>query len=95
MKLINNAKRLLAIYLVAMLNICMPARAENPLFTNIYTADPAPHGNFGDGKLYVYADHDTDHGNYGDMYDYHAYSTTNLIDWVEVSTPQGVVRLKK
>lgn len=60
MKLISNAKRLLAVYWVAMLNICMPARAENPLFKNIYTADPAPHGNFGDGKLYLYADHDTD-----------------------------------
>lgn len=82
-KRVSNSKWLLAIYWVAMLNLCMPARAENPLFTNIYTADPAPHGNFGDGKLYVYADHDTDYSGYSAMYDYHAYSTTNLIDWID------------
>jgi len=83
MKRISNSKRLLAIYWVAMLNFCMPATAENPLFTNIYTADPAPHGNFGDGRLYLYVDHDTDHSGYSAMFDYHAYSTTNLIDWTD------------
>ncbi|MCX6937277.1 MAG: carbohydrate-binding protein [Verrucomicrobia bacterium] len=93
-KLISNSNWLLAIYSVAMLNICMPARAENPLFTNIYTADPAPHGNFGDGKLYVYTTHDTDHGGYGDMYDYHAYSTTNLIDWIDHGSVLNVTDFK-
>lgn len=64
--------------------ILIPAKSQNPLITNIYTADPAAH-QFSDGKLYLYADHDPNHRNDGwlQMYDYHVYSTSDLITWTD------------
>ncbi|MFC6225781.1 family 43 glycosylhydrolase [Hymenobacter artigasi] len=68
-----------------------PARAQNPLITNQFTADPTARV-FGD-RVYVYPSHDIratpGHGRAGwfVMEDYHAFSSANLTDW----TDHGVI----
>lgn len=58
--------------------------AQNPLITNIYTADPAAH-QFSDGRLYLYADCDPRGENSGwlNMFKYHVYSTSDLKTWTD------------
>ncbi len=56
-------------------------QAQNPIFTNIFTADPAPLVH--KGRLYVYTGHDTASvtaPNYK-MPDWHIYSTTDMKKW--------------
>lgn len=63
-----------------------PAR---PLLTNVCTADPA--ARVFDGRLFVYTDHDPRLDNEGwyFMYDYHAYSTRDLREWVDHGSVLG------
>jgi len=69
---------------VLMFVLCFQIDAQNPLITNIYTADPAAH-QFSDGKLYLYADYDPRGENRGwhNMYKYHVYSTSDLKVWTD------------
>lgn len=56
-------------------------QAQNPIFRNIFTADPAPLVH--KGRLYVYTGHDTASvtaPNYK-MPDWHIYSTTDMKKW--------------
>ena len=55
--------------------------AHNPIFTNIYTADPSAHV-WKDGRLYVYPSHDIAPPKGCDLMDkYHVYSTDDMITW--------------
>lgn len=55
----------------------------NPIFTNIFTADPSAHV-WEDGRLYVYPSHDIFPARGCDLMDkYHVYSTDNMVDWVD------------
>ncbi len=57
--------------------------AGNPVFTNIFTADPSAHV-WEDGRLYVYASHDIFPSQGCDLMDkYHVFSTDNMVDWVD------------
>jgi len=69
---------------VLMFVVCFQIDAQNPLITNIYTADPAAH-QFSDGKLYLYADYDPKGENRGwlNMFNYHVYSTSDLKIWTD------------
>ena len=60
---------------------------ENPIVTSMYTADPAPLV-VGD-TLYLYVTHDEDELENGfyTMYDWHCYSTKDMVNW----TDHGVV----
>jgi len=59
----------------------------NPIVTNMYTADPAPLV-VGD-TLYLYVTHDEDElvNGFYTMYDWHCYSTKDMVNW----TDHGVV----
>ncbi len=55
----------------------------NPIFNNIFTADPSAHV-WKDGRLYVYPSHDVFPSQGCDlMNQYHVYSTDNMVDWVD------------
>ena len=59
--------------------------ADNPILKNIFTADPSAH--LYEGKVFIYPSHDQDKAQGFNMVDYHAFSSTNLVDW----TDHGVV----
>lgn len=56
-------------------------RSKNPIITSMYTADPAP---MVDGDtLYLYTTHDEDElkNNFYTMYDWHCFSTKDMVNW--------------
>ena len=55
------------------------ARADNPIVTTAYSADPSAHV-FGN-KMYVYPSHDRADAQEFDMNDYHVYSTDDMANW--------------
>jgi beta-xylosidase len=55
------------------------ALGENPLVTNIFTADPS--GRVFNGRLYVYTSHDLPDATYWDMVDWRLLSTADLVTW--------------
>ncbi len=60
--------------------------AGNPIFTDIFTADPSAHvwNVDGDDRLYVYASHDQYPAQGCDFMDkYHIFSTSNMVDWYD------------
>jgi beta-xylosidase len=59
--------------------VMLSAFADNPIITNIYTADPS--ARVFDDVLYIYPSHDRDHAQWWDMVDWHVFSTTNMIDF--------------
>lgn len=75
--------------MVAALGLTQCGRADNPVVTTIYSADPTARVH--EGKLYVYPSHDVrfsedlgvvDRESHGHvMTDYHAFSSENLFDW--------------
>ncbi|SET21119.1 family 43 glycosylhydrolase [Stigmatella erecta] len=57
--------------------------SRNPIFRNIYTADPSAHV-WADGRLYVYPSHDIAPPRGADLMDqYHVYSTNDMVNWVD------------
>jgi len=63
--------------------VMLSAFADNPIITNIYTADPS--ARVFDNVLYIYPSHDRDHAQWWDMVDWHVFSTTNMIDFEDLS----------
>lgn len=61
------------------------AYAQNPIINHMYTADPSARV-FGD-TLWIYPSHDKDDALTFSMEDYHAFSTTDMVNW----TDNGVV----
>lgn len=55
----------------------------NPIITSVYTADPAPMV-WGD-TLYLYTSHDENTliNDFYTMFDWHCFSTKNMVDWVD------------
>lgn len=83
----------LGVWAAALLNGCQTAEvlpgtafiAEgNPVFTQLYTADPSARV-FGD-RLYVYPSHDRDEARWWDMQDWHVFSTNDLKHWIDHGT---------
>lgn len=63
-----------------------PTTSGNPIFTDIFTADPSAHvwNVDGDDRLYVYPSQDQFPAQGCDFMDkYHVYSTTNMVDWYD------------
>lgn len=57
--------------------------AQNPIITNIYSADPSAHV-WSDGRLYVYPSHDIAPPRGCDLMDqYHVYSTDDMVNWTD------------
>lgn len=64
----------------------IPAKADNPIIQNNYTADPAPMA-YGD-TLYLYTSHDEDetYENFYTMNDWKCYSTKDMVNWTDHGT---------
>ena len=65
---------------IMLFSICI--YAANPIITSTYTADPSPH-RWSDGKYYMYCSHDQDADVDWNMVDYHVFSSTDLVNWVD------------
>lgn len=57
------------------------ASAMNPFITDYYNAHPS--ARVFDNRLYVYPSHDRDDQTWFDMVDFHVYSTSDLVTWVD------------
>ncbi|CAM3825337.1 family 43 glycosylhydrolase [Mucilaginibacter galii] len=72
---------------VSAILITLTVKAQNPLITNQFTADPS--ARVFNGRVYVYPSHDIKatpgHGRAGwfVMEDYHVFSSANLTDWTD------------
>lgn len=62
-----------------------PSKAQNPIIQTIYTADPAPL--VYKDTLFLYTGHDEDKSTWFVMKDWHAYSTTDMVNWVDCGSP--------
>ena len=58
---------------------------RNPIVQTIYSTDPAPmvHGD----RIYVYTGHDEAGADFFWMYDWHVYSSTDMVNWTDHGTP--------
>lgn len=61
------------------------ARADNPIFQHIYTADPAPLVH--DGRVYLYTGHDEDGSTYFTMKDWRVWSSADMVNWTDHGSP--------
>jgi arabinoxylan arabinofuranohydrolase len=60
-------------------SIIYTSSAQNPIITNMYTADPSARV-FKD-TLYLYPSHDRDSAKWWDMIDWHVFSTVDMKHW--------------
>ncbi len=65
-----------------------PARADNPIFQHIYTADPAPLVH--NGRVYLYTGHDEDGSTYFTMRDWRVWSTADMVNWTDHGSPMSL-----
>jgi hypothetical protein len=73
--------RIFPVCAFAMLHsVCI--HAANPIITSTYTADPSPH-QWSDGTYYMYCSHDQDADVDWNMVDYHVFSSTDLVNWID------------
>jgi len=63
----------------------LQANAQNPIIQTIYTADPAPM--VYKDTLFLYTGHDEDNATWFTMKDWHVYSTTDMLNWVDRGSP--------
>ncbi len=68
--------------------ITMGLRAQNPIVQTCYTADPAILEH--DGTLYMYTSHDEKGADFFWMYDWHVYSTRDMVNWTDHGAPLGL-----
>lgn len=74
--------RLLALIIVLNIGVI---NAQQPLISHVYAADPSAHVWESDpNTLWLYTSHDEPNTNtHKTMYSYHAFSTTDLVNWVD------------
>ena len=61
---------------------------RNPIVQTIYSTDPAPMV-YGD-RMYVYTGHDEAGADFFWMYDWHVYSSADMVNWTDHGTPLGL-----
>jgi beta-xylosidase len=79
MKERKNMKRI--IVLTCLFCLASVVRADNPVITHMYTADPS--ARVFDGVLYLYPSHDRDSATWWDMVDWHVFSTTDMVNYTD------------
>ena len=69
--------------LLSVLSCVMALNAQNPIVQTFFTADPAPMVH--DGTVYLYTSHDEDEtvNNFFTMYDWHCYSSKDMVNWTD------------
>ncbi|PWG81300.1 family 43 glycosylhydrolase [Pararcticibacter amylolyticus] len=70
----------------------MDAKAQNPIVQTRYTADPAPM--VYKDTLFLYTSHDEDNSTWFVMKDWHVYSTTDMVNWVDRGSPLSLGTFK-
>lgn len=70
---------------VVMMAIPMVGISQNPIIQTIYTADPAPM--IYKDTVFLYTGHDEDKSTWFTMKDWHAYSTTDMVNWTDRGVP--------
>ncbi|MES2734518.1 MAG: family 43 glycosylhydrolase [Bacteroidota bacterium] len=82
MKKIKSLIKGLLLFFLIHSNNCY---SQNPLISHIYAADPSAHIWPNDAnKLWLYTSHDVAGTNHhATMFDYHVFSTTDLVNWVD------------
>ncbi|MBB3061784.1 family 43 glycosylhydrolase [Microbulbifer rhizosphaerae] len=74
---IKEALRIVfAAFLLSVSGVCL---ADNPLVSQVYTADPA--ARVFDGRMYVITSHDLDTQSGYDMVDYRMFSSDDMVNW--------------
>ena len=78
----------------AALSIALPSQATNPLFRDIFTADPA--ALVDNGRVYLYVGHDeaTADGKDYVMNEWKVYSTCDMQKWTDHGSPLNVTAFK-
>jgi beta-xylosidase len=79
----SRAARTLGLVLTAAV-AAAPAAAQKPILPDFH-ADPSAHE--WDGRYWIYPSHDIAGSTFWDMVDWHAFSSTDLVDW----TDHGVI----
>ncbi len=79
--MIRNNFKATALLLLVMGIISFACHAQNPIIQAIYTADPAPM--VYNDTVYLYTGHDEDASTWFTMKDWHAYSTTDMVNWTD------------
>lgn len=80
-------KKVLVLFFFLLATCIVPALfatsafATNPFITDFYTADPSAH--VFNNRVYVYPTHDNDDQTWFDMTDYHVYSSSDMVKWVD------------
>ncbi|CAM3641179.1 family 43 glycosylhydrolase [Mucilaginibacter galii] len=74
-------KIITALQLLVPIAIPSLLKAQNPIIQTIYTADPAPM--VYKDTLFLYTGHDEDKSTWFMMNDWHAYSTTDMVNWTD------------
>ena len=57
----------------------LKGKSRNPIITHVYLADPTARAF--EGRIYLYASHDLDNAKNYNMYDYHVFSSDDLVNW--------------
>lgn len=74
----ESVRLVIVLFLLSVPSLC---GAQNPIITDIYTADPSAHV-WADGRLYMYPSHDVAPPRGCDLMDkYHVYSTDDMVHW--------------
>jgi hypothetical protein len=73
---ISNLRRFVSSALAFMATVCV---ADNPIVSQVYTADPA--ARVFNGRMYVITSHDLDNQAGYDMVDYTMFSSDDMINW--------------
>ncbi|WP_069658509.1 family 43 glycosylhydrolase [Arcticibacter eurypsychrophilus] len=66
--------------------------AQNPIIQTIYTTDPA--ALVYKDTLFLYTGHDEENSTWFTMKDWHAYSTTDMVNWVDRGSPLSLETFK-
>lgn len=65
--------------------IVITANAQNPIIQTIYTADPAPMVH--NDTVWLFTGHDEDKSTWFTMKDWHAFSSTDMVNWTHHGSP--------
>jgi hypothetical protein len=78
-----SGRRLICILSVSVLLVilAMSGYADNPIFRDVYTADPSAYIGH-DGRMYVVCTHDhPDASDYSMLWDYYVFSSSDMVNW--------------
>ena len=78
----NRIKSMALVGMMLLMNV-LGATAQNPIIQTYFTADPAPM--VYDNTVYLYTSHDEDStvNNFFTMYNWHCYSSTDMVNWTD------------